>query len=145
MTSKTKLSFVVPDVPVAQPRQRQRVAPGGFVQNYTPTDSPVNAFKASVKRAANDAYRGKPLSGPLSVSVLFVFPRTSGQIWKTKPMPRIWHTKKPDLDNLVKAVWDALSGIVWIDDKQICDARQRKKIASGDEQPHCVVVIKELE
>tara|TARA_R110000868_G_scaffold101057_1_gene278212 strand:- start:11235 stop:11516 length:282 start_codon:yes stop_codon:yes gene_type:complete len=80
--------------------------------------------------------RMAPLGGPLKLSLVFVMPRTQNQIWKTKPMPRIWHDKKPDFDNLEKSVCDALKGLVWFDDSQICSVSTIKVIAAGDEQPH---------
>jgi Holliday junction resolvase RusA-like endonuclease len=75
---------------------------------------------------------------------LFVFPRTKSQIWKSRPMPRIWHAKKPDRDNCDKAVLDALSGLLWLDDSQVCSGTIEKWIAAGDEQPHVVVTVTEL-
>lgn len=40
----------------------------------------------------------------------------------------IWHDKKPDLDNLVKAAFDSISKseIVWTDDNIVCDLHARK-------------------
>lgn len=35
---------------------------------------------------------------------------------KPKTTDRLWPYKKPDLDNLTKAVLDACNGIVWKDD-----------------------------
>lgn len=40
-----------------------------------------------------------------------------------------WHTKKPDLDNLIKAVKDSLTGIVYRDDGQICLETANKRYA----------------
>ena len=60
-----RVRFVVPAVPVAQPRQRFRVLKIGnrvIPQNYTPTKSPVNEFKAVVKMAFRQAYSGPELS-----------------------------------------------------------------------------------
>jgi Holliday junction resolvase RusA-like endonuclease len=56
-------------------------------------------------------------------------------------MPRTYHAKKPDRDNLDKAVMDALKGLAWIDDSQVCDGRIIKLIAAGDEQPHVEIRI----
>ena len=133
------IRFRVPAVPVAQPRPRATVR-GSHAGVYTPK-GPIDAFKASVRLAASEAYRGAPLDCPLGVSLTFVFPRTKSQIWKRKPMPRLWHAKKPDRDNLDKAVMDSLTGLIWVDDAQVCDGRIQKVIASGDEQPHVMVFI----
>lgn len=144
-----QVEFFVPGLPVAQPRQRSRVRKkkGGasFVQNYTPADSPVNAFKAAVKLVAASAWDGAPIDGPVLMDIDFVFPRPRTMVWKTKDMPRLRHSKKPDRDNLEKSVMDALSGLLWIDDAQVCDGSIRKFIASADEKPGVKIRIVELE
>lgn len=143
-----QVDFFVPGLPVAQPRQRIRVRSGKgrvFAQNYTPSDSPVNAFKAAVKLLAGSSWSGSPIDGPVRLDLDFVFPRPRAMIWKSKPMPRLRHSKKPDRDNLEKSVMDALKGLVWIDDAQVCDGEVRKFIASGDEKAGVLVKITELE
>jgi Holliday junction resolvase RusA-like endonuclease len=49
-------------------------------------------------------------------------------------MPSIWHVKKPDRDNLDKAVLDALTGIFWHDDCQVCSGSIEKRIAGGGDE-----------
>ncbi len=137
---KSMLEFTVPSIPVAQPRQRTAVR-GGFAMNYTPTKHPVNAFKASCQQALAAVYSGAPIEGPLWVAIAFIMPRPKSMIWKTKPMPREFHTGKPDRDNLQKSVMDALNGLLWADDRQICDGTISKFIASGDEQPHVEISV----
>lgn len=136
------LTIVVPAVPVAQPRPRA-TAVGRHARVYN-APGPVDAFKASVRLAASAAFNGAPLEGPLRVDAIFVFPRTKSMIWKTKPMPRVWHAKKPDRDNLDKSVLDALTGLLWRDDAQVCAGELEKWIAAGDEQPHVRIVVSEL-
>lgn len=143
----TEIKIHVPAVPVAQPRQRQRIAGKGnkaFVQNYTPTTHPVNAFKACVMQAAEEVYFGPPLEGPLRVDVLFVLPRPQNKRWKTRPMPRFFHTGRKDIDNLQKSLWDALTRILWFDDGQIAIANSQKMVAAGDEQPHVEITVTQL-
>ena len=136
------IEFTVPAVPVAQPRQRHsaQVICGRVIsRNYTPAGHAVNSFRASVRMAAREAYSGPPLDGPLCVDVVAVFPRPQSQIWKRREMPRQRHAKKPDRDNLDKAILDCLSGILWRDDCQVCAGSIEKWIAAGDEQPHVTV------
>lgn len=58
---------------------------------------------------ARSQYRGDPLQGPLAVTVdLF---------WPTR--------RNHDIENL-KGLFDAMSGILYEDDGQICDLRIRK-------------------
>ena len=142
------ISFTVPAIPISQPRQRQRVVTIGGVAravNYTSKSHPVTAFKATVRLAFLAAHHGAPLSGPVSVSMRFVFPRTKAMIWKTRPMPRELHAKAPDIDNIFKSVADALKGLAWVDDSQICRTSVEKWIASGDEQPHVWLEIEPCE
>lgn len=141
------VTFTVPTIPIAQPRQRHRVVTAHgrtFATNYTPKNSPVNAFKAAVQHAAFAEFRDAPHDGPARLSVVFVFPRPAGMCWKKKPMPRARHCGRPDADNVYKALVDALSGLVISDDGRIYRAEIEKWIAAGDEQPHCEVTI-ELE
>jgi len=138
-----EISFTVPSVPVAQPRQRHAII-AGHVRNYTPTKSPVNAFKAAVQLAFHQAYvPTAPLEGPLALSCVFVMPRPKRLVWKKRDMPRQPHTGKPDLDNLAKSVKDALKGLAYRDDSQIAAYAEpfAKVIASGYEQPHVEVRI----
>jgi Holliday junction resolvase RusA-like endonuclease len=139
------ITFTVPAVPVAQPRQRHRIIPGrNFVQNYTPVKHKVNDFKATVRMAAAEAYNGAPLDGPLKLTAGFVFPRPSRLIWKTRAMPRSPHFSKPDRDNCEKSLLDALKGTLFVDDAQVCDGPVVKCYAAGDEQPHVEVTIESL-
>ena len=139
----TSIEFIVPCVPIAQPRQRHRIVHAGgksFASNYTPKDDPVNAFKAAVQVAAAASYSGPPLAVPLIVDFTFLMPRPQALIWKTKPMPRCpCATKKNDRDNLMKSVQDALNGLLWADDGLIYDGRTTKLYAAGDEQPHVII------
>lgn len=146
-TSKDALQFIVPAVPVAQPRQRHRIVRGKggkvFASNYTPKTDPVNAFKATCQMAAERAHKGPPLQGALVVDFVFVMPRPRAKVWKTKPMPRYPHTGTPDRDNLIKSVQDALNGLVWADDAQIFSGDVSKWVAAGDEKPHVEITVRE--
>lgn len=142
------IAFVIPGLPIAQPRQRSRVmAMGGrFIsQNYTPAKAPVNEFKAAVRMACAAVHHGEPLVGPLSVTLRFIFPRPKCLTFRSKPMPRVPRQGKPDIDNLLKSVADALNGLLWRDDAQIVGAFVTKWIAAGDEQPRTEVQVETLE
>lgn len=133
----------VPAVPVAQPRPRATTRAGHASVYAHSAGHAVAAFKATVRHAAREAYAGPPLTGPLSVDVVAVFPRTKGQTWKRRAMPRIRHAKKPDCDNLLKSICDALNELAWADDAQVCECWIEKWIAAGDEQPGVVITVRE--
>ena len=50
------------------------------------------------------------------------------------------HTMKPDIDNLIKTVFDALNGVAYEDDKQISDVHTYKRYS---EQPRTEITITE--
>lgn len=138
------ITFEIPGVPVAQPRQRHRVANingRSVAMNYTPTKHPVNAWKAAIQLSARAAYQGPPINEPVKLIVTCVFPRPQNRIWKTRPMPREPKTGKPDGDNVLKSLKDALSGAVFRDDALVWDEQIVRYVAAGHEQPHTVVTI----
>lgn len=143
------ISFSVACVPCAQPRQRHRVVnqPGkaAWVQNYTPTKHPANVFKAAVQKAFSEAHSGAPLQGPLALRVLFLLPRPGRLIWKKRPMPRLPHDGRPDLDNLIKCAADGLKSLAWADDAQVADVTAKKRYAGGDEQAGAYIEIEQIE
>ena len=144
------MKIVVMGEPIAQPRQRHRIIGRGekaFVQNYVPQDHPVHAYKRAIQIQAQLARRrGQQMFfGPLVVELLFVMPRPQALMWKTKPMPRRQHLQKPDIDNLSKAVFDALNELIWKDDSQVIELHASKWIASGNEKPRVEIEISEIE
>lgn len=64
---------------------------------------------------------GQPLerfTGAVSVRLGFVMPRPASTPKKRTP-PAI---KRPDIDKLVRAVLDAVKGVLWVDDGQVISA-----------------------
>lgn len=147
------ITFRVNAVPLAMPRPHA-TSFAGRAQVYNPTkrknsdgqwvSNGIREFKASVREAAEAVYKGRPLRGPLFLRIVFVLPRPQVMRWKTKAMPRVRHSVKPDLDNLEKTVKDSLKGVTWIDDSQVASVKKSKWIAAGNEQPHVEIEIKPL-
>jgi Holliday junction resolvase RusA-like endonuclease len=70
----------------------------------------------------------KPLEGALSVGInlyMPIPPSWSGK--KQREHVGEFHTKKPDIDNMAKAIFDAANKIVWQDDNQVCSLRITKE------------------
>jgi crossover junction endodeoxyribonuclease RusA len=85
--------------------------------------------------------------GPLRIEVTFVMPRPlshrkkDGSIAKGAPMT---HTVKPDATKLLRALEDAMTGIVWIDDAQIVSQLCMKRYAEPGEDPGAYVRVANL-
>jgi Holliday junction resolvase RusA-like endonuclease len=68
----------------------------------------------------------KPVAGPVYLTLHFTMPRVKSHFGTGKNATVLkndapyWHTSKPDLDKLIRCVKDALTGIVWNDDSQVC-------------------------
>jgi Holliday junction resolvase RusA-like endonuclease len=124
-----KVSFFVAGVPVAQPRARS----GTHGRFYTP-DNGVKVWKTAVRTAARKALGKKKLQGGILCELQFLMPRPKRLIWKNKPMQTLPCCVKPDIDNLQKAVFDALNGVAWKDDAAIWCVHADKYIAGGDWQ-----------
>lgn len=138
------LTVIVPAVPVAQPRAKASTF-GGHTRMYTPTKTasgkthPIAAFKACVQLAYRQACSLPPHAGPLRLSMVFVLPRPQKLQKKKSPADRIPHTTKPDADNLQKSVMDALSGLLFQDDRQVYSVMAWKWYAAKDEQPSVII------
>lgn len=109
-----EFSFTVPGVPVGKGRPRFVKATG---RAYTPEKTA--SYESLIAYAASQAMLGaEPISAPIGIKVQAVFPIP--QSWsKKRKTAAHWHTSKPDGDNILKAVGDALNGIVWTDDSQV--------------------------
>ena len=139
----TRIEFTVPAVPVAQPRPRATNVGKTHARMYeAESDHPVHTFKALVKLVARDALAdGKPLTGPLSAMMRFVFPRLSSA---RKGTGRVIKSTRPDLDNLAKSVLDSLNNLAYKDDGQVQHLTIEKLHAGPDEQPSVWVCIEEI-
>lgn len=86
----------------------------------------------------------RPLDGPLhlSVSAYFQCPRSDER--KREPMPLRWHHRRPDLDNVVKAVCDAGDQTLWGQDAQISSIAAFKFIAPQGEPPRVDIRVAQL-
>ena len=51
------------------------------------------------------------------------------------------HTKTPDIDKLLRAALDALTGVVWRDDAQVAEVSVRKMVAAYGEQTGVMVTV----
>lgn len=105
---------------------------GGRPRAYT--DAKTVSAENWVKSCGVDAMKGSaPILGPIDVHILIDVPIPAS--WSKKKRAealagQIMPTGKPDLDNSVKLICDALNRIVWEDDSQIVAMRAGKRYAA---------------
>lgn len=119
--------FVVPGKPVGKGRPRAAKR-GAHITLYTPKTTAT--YESTVALAASHAMAGRPpITGPAEVLMTLVLPVPKS--WSKRKQAdalagQLMPTTKPDMDNVVKAVFDAVNGIVWTDDVQVVGLRVRK-------------------
>ena len=102
---------------------------GKFMRSYT--SKKTRDYEKNLSLQALSQFKEKPLAGALKVNVSFRFaPLSNFPKYKLNMLEKgeiIYKTTKPDLtDNLCKALFDALEGIVFLNDSQICDVKSEK-------------------
>jgi Holliday junction resolvase RusA-like endonuclease len=104
------VSFEIPGDPVPQPRPRVSTA-GGFARAYVPKGHAVHGYRAAIAAAARAA--GVTATGePLNVVIDAVFARPKSHMRKTGVKPDAPKLPRPDVDNVAKAVLDALQDVI---------------------------------
>ena len=104
------IAFSVPGEPVPQPRPRVSTR-GGFARAYVPSTHPVHAYRQSIAAAARGAGLGET-GEPLNVVIDAVFGRPKSHMNKSGVKPTAPRLPRPDVDNLGKAVLDALQDVI---------------------------------
>jgi Holliday junction resolvase RusA-like endonuclease len=116
--------FFVPGIPAPGGSKRAFII-GGRAR-LTDACERNKPWRQSVAMFAMAAHRGALFTGPLLLDVEFVMPRikshfrTGKNAGQIKPNAPMRHTFQPDATKLLRALEDALTGIVWRDDAQVC-------------------------
>ena len=129
MTDIPTWTLFIPGVPAPQGSKRHL---GGGVM--VESSKRVRPWRTDIREAAIGlrdmrAADGLPpsiLSGQaVDVTLIFYMPRpkshyrTGRRAHELRPDAPTWHTSRPDVDKLTRAVLDALSGVWWVDDSQV--------------------------
>jgi len=120
---------------------RPRFGQGGRV--YTPTTT--RQFELAVANYAFDAMTGRtPVEGAIEVQATFLLKRHRVKLYKKKARHPYWSKTRPDLENYLKAVLDAMDNIVYVDDGQVSRIVSEKYHVGGDQVPHIHIQVWEL-
>ena len=99
-----------------------------FPKFYTPAET--RKYEQKVARCAFEAYGSRLLEeGPIGIRIRAVYPIPKSATKKKKAemaTGAILPTKKPDLDNVKKAILDGLNGVLFKDDAQVVYLEARK-------------------
>lgn len=128
-----RLVAFVPGKPAPQGSKRH-VGRGIMIES----SKAVKPWRTDIRETLLAVHTGPPLDGPIYAELLFVMPRPASTPKRHTP-PAI---KRPDLDKLVRAVFDAIgSAGVWRDDSQVVHLHTVKRLARTDERPGVHIVL----
>lgn len=147
--SRYDYELVAPGCPKSQARHRTYTkGKGGRALPFPINVDPSKRDKEDLLRIVRTAAPDKPLDCPLEMKLVFYFPylkshygtgKNSGVLKGSAP---VWHTVRPDCDNLAKLVMDALSGVFYKDDTVICKLEVLKQYSMS---PRTEIYIRRLE
>ena len=137
-----KISFIVPGNPQGKARPRVCRINGKSI-TYTPKktveyEKLIRASYSSVSKVKFEK------NTPLEIDILafFSLPKSSTKKFKNDAViGRFLPCKKPDCDNIIKVIFDALNGVAYYDDSQICKVYFEKRY---DDNPCVHVEIKDV-
>lgn len=138
-----RLTFIVPGEPVGKGRPKFSTR-GGFVKTYTPdkTREYEKLVRTCYQGQCGDEFIGyfEPQE-PVYVTIVAYYPIPKSATKKRHAEMQadvLLPTKKPDLDNVVKSITDALNAYAWHDDSQIVSVTAEKHYS---EDPHVAVIL----
>lgn len=125
------VTFTTPGQPQGKGRPRI-VKIAGQSRNATPAKTV--AYEGLIAHSAQQAMAGRPmLEGPVAVE-LWLKCQVPGSWSKRKQAQalagELTPTTKPDIDNVVKAVFDGCNGVLWRDDVQVVTLRVTKRYSA---------------
>ena len=140
------VQFTVYGLPV--PQGSKKVIRGNVVEM---ADARLRSWRQDVAATSREAMEGaSPYIEPVDVRLMFWLPRpqahygTGRNAEKLKPSAPIAPAVHPDLDKLVRAVLDALTGICFRDDKQVVSLTASKLYAQDQFHPGMMGSVMEL-
>jgi Holliday junction resolvase RusA-like endonuclease len=138
-----KISFVIPGAAVGKGRPRATTR-GKFVSMYTPEKTA--SYENLVKIKAQEAMAGNPPTDCACLVNIDIFVSVPASFSKKTAKEALdgtrYPTTKPDIDNVIKGIFDAMNGIVFRDDKQVVDCRIIKRYW---ETPEVAVAVTAIE
>ena len=137
-----KIKIVVAGDPQGKARPRfVRTATGGRAITPPKTRSYEDFIKWEYTRQYNYFFKDKTMLR-MEIKAFFKVPESKSKKQKNMMLSNILRpTKKPDMDNIVKVVADALNKVAYKDDSQIVECTVKKYY---DKEPRIEIYIEEI-
>jgi crossover junction endodeoxyribonuclease RusA len=102
----------------------------------TNASSSTKVWEQSVRLVAQE-FAYAYTTDPIRVRLRFHLPRPKSLSSRASRA----HTKRPDLDKLIRACLDAMTGVLWKDDSQVFSLSAIKCYAIADEAPNVIISV----
>ena len=116
------LTINIPGAPIAKKRPRF-ARRGKFVTTYNDQQTEEGKFICLMQTQLN-GHKPIPTGTPITMEISFYMPFPASMSAKKRKVA--YHTKKPDLDNMIKFVKDCANGVLWHDDSQVMGIKASK-------------------
>ena len=137
------VKFTVPGPPKGKARARTVKTKKGQTFSYTPEGTVLyeNKIKTSYFQECRESFQnGEALK--ITATAYFNIPKSTSKKKRQEMLSgQILPTKKPDIDNIVKCILDALNKTAYHDDSQVVQLTITKRYA---ERPRVEVEIQEI-
>mgnify|MGYP001570249671 CR=1 FL=1 len=136
------ITLEIPGTPIAKARPRF-ARRGNFVKTYSAQETEEGRFLFEVYRQLGKGF--KPMEGALQVEMIFdmPIPKSTSKKQRAKALNgELYHTKKPDIDNLEKMCYDCLNQVAYTDDSMIVESKAIKRYSDN---PKTTIIIRSLE
>ena len=119
------ISFTIEGEP--RGKGRPRFTKGGRVYTPKETSEYEKAAALAYKSGSGGRYFDKLVPVRIAVTAYYGIPESAGLRKRERMMDgEVKPQKKPDLDNVIKIVMDALNGVAYHDDAQVVSVEARK-------------------
>lgn len=129
-------------IPTAQQKGVRVVGHRAMFYTKAKVRQGMEALKAEISRHVTSEWRPSP-DAALRVRIMFVFgyPKSASKAERSHDS---YMTRRPDLDNMVKGLLDAMTQVgVWCDDSQVAEIHA-EKIRSSWTKPFIAVTVTEV-
>ena len=128
------IEFHVPGVPIPQGSMKAIQSPHqAFPRIVHDNASELKGWRDVVRAYARLHVAGHPWDGPVRIWVDFIFARPKSHIGKTGLLACALPIPTPDVDKLVRAFLDALTGVAFVDDRQVIQVDAAKYYGKSDD------------
>lgn len=138
-----RIEFTVPGEPKGKGRPRFARA-GEHTRTYTPADTLAyeNVVQQQYQYQCKDEMFEKGTMLDMRIMAYFAIPKSASKKKRAQMLDEeLRPAKKPDMDNIIKIIADALNKIAYYDDSQIVDTTIRKFYS---DMPRVEVLIQEI-